>query len=56
MPYSDETRLRHVWLRGPFSPVQANLDGMLCDPISPHAEIPQELRDQQNDLYRASPI
>ena len=48
IPYSDETRFRGKWLRGPFSPVQGNLDALL----TPGSKIPQALLDRQNEIYR----
>ena len=52
VPYTDETRYRQRWLRGPFSPVQGNLDHLL----TPGSKIPEELLERQNELYRAHPI
>ena len=52
VPYTDETRYRQRWLRGPFSPVQGNLDHML----TPGSKIPSELLERQNEMYRAIPI
>ena len=52
VPYTDETRYRARWLRGPFSPVQGNLDHML----TPGSKIPPDLLEQQNDLLREHPI
>jgi len=52
VPYTDETRYRQRWLRGPFSPVQGNLDHLL----KPGMKIPPELLERQNELYRAHPI
>ena len=48
IPYTDETRLRQKWLRGPFSPVQGNLDHLL----TPGTKIPPELLERQNAAYR----
>ena len=52
VPYTDETRLRQRWVRGPFSPVQGNLDHML----TPGTKIPPELLQRQNEAYHAHPI
>ena len=52
IPYTDETRYRVRWLRGPFSPVQGNLDHLL----TPGSKIPPDLLERQNALYRANPI
>ena len=52
VPYSDETRFQQRWLRGPFSPVQCNLDHML----TPGSKIPPPLLERQNELYRAHPV
>ena len=52
VPYTDETRYRSRWLRGPFSPPQGNLDHLL----KPGSKIPPDLLEQQNALYRAHPI
>ena len=52
VPYTDETRTRSKWLRGPFSPVQGNLDHVL----TPGSKIPPDLLEQQNELYRQMPI
>ena len=52
VPYTDETRYRQRWLRGPFSPVQGNLDHLL----TPGSKIPADLLERQNELYRAHPI
>lgn len=52
VPYTDETRYRQRWLRGPFSPVQGNLDHLLA----PGSQLPPELVAQQNALYRAHPV
>ena len=53
VPYTDETRFRAKWLRGPFSPVQGNLDHLLV--AEPH-KIPAELRERQNERYRELPV
>ena len=52
VPYSDETRFRKQWQRGPFTPVQSNLDHLL----TPGSKIPEHLIEEQNELYRAHPI
>ena len=52
VPYTDETQLRQKWLRGPFAPVQGNLDHLL----TPGSKIPAELLERQNAAYRANPI
>ena len=52
VPYTDETRYRSRWLRGPFSPVQGNLDHLL----KPGSKIPSELLARQNEIYRKRPI
>ena len=52
VPYTDETRYRARWLRGPFSPVQGNLDHLL----KPGSKIPSELLARQNEIYRKRPI
>ena len=52
VPYTDETRFRAKWLRGPFSPVQSNLDHLL----TPGSKVPPELLERQNASYRAHPI
>ena len=52
VPYTDETRIRSKWLRGPFSPVQGNLDHLL----TPGSKIPDNLLERQNEAYRAHPI
>jgi len=52
VPYTDETRYKQRWLRGPFSPVQGNLDHML----KPGSKIPPDVLARQNELYRAHPI
>jgi hypothetical protein len=51
--YTDETRYQQRWLRGPFSPVQGNLDHLLTH--GPH-KLSDELRERQNELYRQHPI
>ena len=52
VPHSDETRFQSRFQRGPFSPVQANLDHLL----TPGSKIPDHLLEQQNALYREHPI
>lgn len=52
VPYTGETRFRDRWLRGPFSPVQGNLDHLLTR----GSKIPAELLIKQNEAYRAKPI
>jgi len=52
IPYSDETRFQRRWQRGPFSPVQANLDHLL----KAGSRLANDLREEQNALYRAYPI
>ena len=54
LPYSDETRVRRQWIRGPLSPVQANVDHLIRgDQIT--LNLPGQLMEEQNALYRAHP-
>mmetsp|Transcript_29969 Transcript_29969/g.25267 ORF Transcript_29969/g.25267 Transcript_29969/m.25267 type:complete len:229 (-) Transcript_29969:112-798(-) len=49
-PDTGETTYQPKWLRGPFGPVQANLDHLLSY-VFP-SRISDQLRDKQNALYR----
>jgi len=47
-----ETRMRSNWLRGPWTPIQANLDHLLAFEFpSKHST---EILERQNELYRRS--